>query len=63
MNGFQTTGLSLNIDYSPNNIMCRIEGSMVNNKDAILEIKSFMTASKFIIGTSIAIKFSESLIK
>ncbi len=63
-NGFQTTGVSLNIDYSPNhNIVCRIEGRWLNSQDDIFETKSNMTNNNFIIGTSIAIKFAESVNK
>lgn len=64
MNGFQTTGLSLNIDYSPNqDIICRIEGRWLNSRDTIFETKSNLTNDNFIIGASIAIKFSETLNK
>lgn len=63
-NGFQTTGFSLNLDYSPNqNIACRIEGRWLNSKDRIFETQSNRTTDNFFIGTSIAIKFSESLNK
>lgn len=59
-NGFQTTGLSLNLDYSPTqNIICRFEGRWLNSKDDIFETKSNMANNSFIIGTSIAIKFAE----
>ncbi len=64
MNGFQTRGLSLNLDYSPNqNIICRIEGRWLNSKDTVFETKSNLTNDNFIIGASIAIKFSETLNK
>ncbi len=63
-NGFQTTGFSLNLDYSPNqNIAWRIEGRWLNSKDRIFETQSNPTTDNFFIGTSIAIKFSESLNK
>ncbi len=59
-NGFQTTGLSLNLDYTPTqNISCRIEGRCLNSKDNIFETNSNMTNNNFIIGTSIAINFAE----
>lgn len=61
LNGFQTSGLSLNFDYSPiPNIICRFEGRWLNSKDNILESKSSLTKNNFIFGTSIAIRFSES---
>lgn len=59
-NGFQTTGLSLNLDYSPSqNIVWRIEGRWLNSRESVFEAKSNMTNNNFIIGTSIAIKFAE----
>ena len=61
-NGFKTTGLSLNLDYSPTqNIICRLEGRWLNSKDNIFETKTTPTNNNFIIGTSIAIRFSETL--
>ncbi len=63
-NGFQTTGLSLNLDYSPaQNITCRLEGRWMNSRDMIFETSSGFSNNNFIIGTSIAIKFSETLTK
>jgi Putative beta-barrel porin-2, OmpL-like. bbp2 len=63
-NGFQTTGLSLNLDYSPiQNILCRIEARWLNSKDKIFEAKTNPTNNNFFIGTSIAIQFSETLKK
>lgn len=60
MNGFQTTGLSLNLDYSPTqNIICRIEGRWLNSRYHVFETKNYMAKNNFIIGVSIAIKFSE----
>ncbi len=62
-NGFQTTGLSLNIDYSPTqNIMCRLEGRWLNSKDPIFETNTDPTNDTFFIGTSIAMKFAETKI-
>lgn len=59
INGFLTTGLSLNLDYSPTqNIICRLEGRWLNSKDNIFETKTTPTNNNFFIGTSIAIKFS-----
>lgn len=64
INGFRTTGLSLNLDYIPSqNIMCRIEGRLLNSVDNIFQTSNKATNSNFIIGTTIAIKFSEILKK
>ena len=64
INGFKTTGLSLNFDYSPTqNIICRLEGRWLNSQDNIFETKTAPTNNNFIIGTSIAIKFSETIKK
>lgn len=63
-NGFKTTGLSWNVDYSPHsNIVCRIEGRWLNSTDNIFETKTTPTNNNFFIGTSVAIKFSETLKK
>jgi hypothetical protein len=62
INGFLTTGLSLNLDYSlTQNIICRFEGRWLNSKDNIFETITTQTNNNFIIGTSIAIKFSETI--
>ena len=61
-NGFQTTGLSLNLDYAPvNNIICRLEGRWLHSKDNIFEKQTDFTDNNFIIATSIAIRFSEKI--
>lgn len=63
-NGFQTTGLSLNIDYSPSrNLAWRIEGRWLNSTDNVFENKTSMTNNNFIVGTSLAIKFAEVINK
>jgi hypothetical protein len=60
-NGFQTSGLSLNLDYSPSeNILCRIEGRWLKSKDQIFEKQSDSTNNNQIIAASIAIRFFES---
>lgn len=62
LNGFKTTGLSLNFDYSPTkNIICRLEGRWLNSRDKIFETKSTLTDNNFIIATSIAIRFAETI--
>ncbi|SEF68028.1 porin [Algoriphagus boritolerans] len=59
INGFRTSGLSLNMDYSPTPaIFCRIEGRWMTSEDAIFERNSNLSKSNFMIGTSIAIRFS-----
>ena len=64
LNGFKTKGLSLNLDYSPTqNIICRLEGRWLNSKDQIFETKTALTDNNFIIATSIAIRFSETIKK
>jgi hypothetical protein len=60
INGFQTTGYSLNIDYAPNeSIICRIEGRWMNAKDMIFEKNPAPTNQNFIIGSSMAIRFGK----
>ncbi len=62
--GFNTTGLSLNLDYSPTqNIICRLEGRWLNSKDQIFETKTTRTDNNLIIATSIVIRFSETIKK
>jgi hypothetical protein len=62
INGFRTTGLSLNLDYAPTeNIMCRLEGRWLNSKDKVFETKTIPTNNNFIIGTSLTFKFSEPI--
>ena len=63
-NGFKTTGLSLNLDYSPTEtIICRLEGRWLNSRDQIFKTKTALTDNNFIIATSIAIRFSETIKK
>lgn len=63
-NGFLTTGVSLNLDYSPiEQIVCRLEGRWLNSKDNIFQTKTAPTNNNVFIGTSIAVKFSEKLRK
>lgn len=61
-NGFRTTGLSLNFDYSPiQNVVYRLEGRLLKSKDDVFETRQSPSTNNFIIGTSIAIKFSDSI--
>ncbi|WP_127124079.1 outer membrane beta-barrel protein [Chryseotalea sanaruensis] len=62
INGFRTTGISLNFDYSPvQTIICRLEGRWLNGKGGIFETNIAPTSNNFIIGISIAVRFSEAL--
>ncbi len=63
-NGFKTIGLSLNLDYAPiHNIVCRMEARLLSSKDDIFETRTTPTNNNFILGASIAIKFSEAIRK
>jgi hypothetical protein len=58
--GFQTSGVSWNLDYLPSKaIACRLEGRLLNSKDRIFESGSSFTKTNFVVAASIAIKFSE----
>ncbi|MBK7428654.1 MAG: porin [Saprospiraceae bacterium] len=63
-NGFLSSGLSLNLDYTATqNIICRFEGRWMNSPDKIFQTPTVSSNNNFIIGTSIAIKFSYNLRK
>jgi hypothetical protein len=60
INGFQTTGVSLNLDYSPSpNTVFRIEGRWFNSFDPIFEKNNSFSNNNFFVATSIAIKFND----
>lgn len=60
--GFQTTGLSFNLDYAPvDAIVCRFESRWMHNMDYFFEDRIGPTQNNFIVGASIAVKFSEML--
>lgn len=62
MNGFRTSGLSLNLDFTPIPvILYRIEGRWMKSEDAIFEYRSGRSNNNFILGGSLAIRFSEIL--
>jgi len=62
MNGFKTTGVSLNIDYSKSqNLLCRIEGRWLKSKDNLFYSKNRPSNVNFIIAASVALKFSEEV--
>lgn len=57
-NGFKTSGLSLNIDYSPiQNISCRLEGRWFLSQDKIFQKHSEMVNDNFALVTSLALSF------
>jgi hypothetical protein len=57
-NGFKTTGLSFNLDYSPSNhIICRLEGRWLSSREHIWVSKNGLTHHHYFIATSIALKF------
>lgn len=60
LNGFKTSGLSLNLNYSPaKSIVCRVESRLLNSEDSIFETGSGSSQTNFFVAASIAIKFSE----
>ena len=64
LNGFQTLGVSLNIDYAPiKNIMCRIEGRWFHSMDSIFEMQTGRSNNNFMVAASIAVKLPELRIK
>jgi len=63
INGFQTLGTSLNVDFIPDeNFAFRIEGRYFNSKDSVFELKdnTTYTNSNFFVTFSIARKFSKN---
>lgn len=57
-NGFQTTGLSFNLDYRPaENVMLRFEARYLKSKEAIFEHTAGLRTDNFIIASSLAVKF------
>ncbi|SDA43788.1 Putative beta-barrel porin-2, OmpL-like. bbp2 [Algoriphagus alkaliphilus] len=58
-NGFRTSGLSMNLDYRPSPfLICRIEGRRMTGGDAIFDTKTSTSRKNFILGASMAIRFS-----
>jgi hypothetical protein len=57
----ELTSASLNIDYHPSsNIIFRIEGRWMNNKDGFIKSKVNSYEGNYIIATSIAIKLAKT---
>lgn len=58
LNGFKTSGLSLNFDYSPfKNIVWRIEGRWLTSSDKIFIRQNENIKDNFAIVSSIAVQF------
>jgi hypothetical protein len=57
-NGFETSGISINLDYFPeSNIAWRIEGRYLNSSDNIYRVNNTMANDNLMIVSSIAVKF------
>jgi hypothetical protein len=57
-NGFQTSGLSLNFDYSPvKNVACRLEGRWMGSVDKIFTRENKNVNDNLLIVSSIAVSF------
>jgi hypothetical protein len=56
LNGYKTSGLSLNLDYSMAKVFCRLEGRWLNSKDRIFEQKNELLRNNVFVVTSIALK-------
>ncbi len=63
-NGFQTKGLSLNVDYSPAPaIILRLEGRWFNSKDAIFETNGSLSQNNFVVASSLALTIPKTQLK
>jgi len=61
-NGFQTTGVSLNLDYTPTaSMLCRVEGRWLKSKDRIFERNNSLSNTNFILAASVSVKFSTTI--
>lgn len=57
-NGFQTLGYSMNIDYCPTkNLMLRLEGRMLQSKDAIFTLNNRQSFQNYCLTSSLAFSF------
>lgn len=57
-NGFQTMGYSLNVDYQiRENAVWRLEGRMLNSKDAVFTKNNALNRSNSFVTTSLAVSF------
>jgi hypothetical protein len=58
LNGFKTSGISINFDYSPfKNIVWRIEGRRLTSSDKIFERQNKNVNKNFAIASSVAVQF------
>jgi hypothetical protein len=63
-NGFQTIGVSLNIDYAPiKHVMCRIEGRWFNSVDNIFVTPTGSSNNNFMVAASVAVKLPDIRIR
>lgn len=59
-NGFNTSGLSVNLDYSPtSNFFCRLEGRWLNSRDKIFQQADNFSNNNIFIVTSIALSINK----
>jgi hypothetical protein len=57
-NGFQTLGYSLNLDFNPfEQVLWRIEGRVLESKDAVFSRDGLPAHQNFMLATSIAVSF------
>ena len=55
--GFSSSGLSLNLDYSPlRTVTCRIEGRWLTSKDPVFVKNGLPTANNLFMTTSVTLK-------
>lgn len=55
--GFQTSGFSLNLDYSPaENVLWRVEARMLQSADPLFQLKGTPSSRNYILITSLCIK-------
>ncbi|GAB3176237.1 porin [Telluribacter humicola] len=61
-NGFKTTGISLNLDYSPlPNMALRVEGRWLNSRDRLFERGNNLVNDNFFLTTSLAVRFGKAV--
>jgi hypothetical protein len=58
--GFETTGLSINIDYAPApHIVCRLETRWMNSTYPIFRMQNSPSNHNIIVGASLAVRFPD----
>ena len=61
-NGFQTTGCSLNADFSPiPNVALRVEGRWLNSRDAVFTKDANQVHNNFILAGSLSVKIDSEI--